>query len=190
VRHTTALLIFLPTLLTLNSYSQSGQTPDPFLAELTKISRSVQSLSERFKTFAEKGEEGKSPTLNERQQKMILGVNLLVAAEQRVINLQKFQIELTQVQNDLRNRLSQVEVDLRPRSIDRSVAFEGTTETDELRESKRSKLTAERISLTALIRQVQTNLAETSETLKDAQDQAIRMRRQIMPQIERELADQ
>jgi hypothetical protein len=187
---TSRLSFFLALLIVPSAYGQVNQAPEPYLAELAKISRSVQNLSERFKTFAEKADEAKSPTLNDRQQKMLLGVNLLVAAEQRVINLQKFQIELTQTQNDLRNRLSQVEVDLRPRSIDRSVAFEGTTETDELRDSKRQKLTAERISLTSLVRQVQTNLQETTDTLKDAQEQAARMRRQILPQIERELADQ
>jgi uncharacterized protein YlxW (UPF0749 family) len=68
--------------------------------------------------------------------------------------------------------------------------FEGTTQTEELRDSKRAKLRAERTTLAALITQIQNTLNETQESLNDALAQTFRLRRAVLPQIERELLDQ
>lgn len=171
-------------------YTQSQDPMANISAELTNISRSVQTLNERLKAFVDKFEKVGGLTLTEKQQKLVLGLEVLVRAEQRVSTFQKFQIELVEKQNEARSKLAQVEVDLRPRSIDRSVAFEGTTETEELRDSKRQKLQAERSSLQQLLSQIQGNLSETNDNLREAQALANRLRRTFLPQIERELAEQ
>jgi hypothetical protein len=169
-----------------------ASTPDAtmVLVELTKISRSVQTLGESFKVFADKFETPRGSTLNEKQQKMLLAMNTLVAAEQRVSTFQNQQIDLVQKLNDSRSKLAQVEMDLRPRNIDRSVQFEGTTETEELRDAKRQKLNTERTTLGQLISQIQSQLIDVSDNLREAQSFATRLRKLILPQIERELADQ
>src|SRR5262249_25857318 len=107
--------------------------------ELNKISRSVDVMNERLKTYLEKNA-STNATLSDSRQKIILGIQALTAAEQRVMNLQTFQFDLTTKLNDTRAKLIQTDIDLRPRNIDRSVAFEGTTETEELREARRQKL--------------------------------------------------
>ncbi len=158
------------------------------LTELQKISRSVQTLAAGLKALAEKSEATKDGP-SERQKRLMLGLEMLVKTEERVANFQKLQIELVEKLNENRGKLSQVELELRPRSIDRNFAFEGTTETPELRETRRLKLIADRTTLTALLSQIQTTLGETIESLNEAQGQAYRLRRTILPQLERELTD-
>ncbi|MFN0277789.1 MAG: hypothetical protein ACKVRN_04210 [Pyrinomonadaceae bacterium] len=177
----------------LGQSSTSGYRPDPIItmsSDLSKISASVQTLTATLKSFVDKFEKVGGITLTEKQQRLVLGMELLTRTEQRVVNLQKSQIELTEKLNSTRNRLGQVEIDLRPRNINNSTTYEGTTETEELRESKRQKLQNERFNLSQLQTQLQNNLNETNEVLRDAMALAERLRRMFLPQIERELYEQ
>ena len=170
--------------------SQYRPPADPLAAasmDLAKIARSVQTLSATLQAFVDKFEKVSGITLTEKQQKLIMGMELLTRTEQRVITLQKSQIELTEKLNSTRTRLSYVETELRPRNVTNSTAYAGTTETEELRESRRYKLERERTTLSQLETQIQGNLADTGNTLRDAQALAERLRRTFLPQIEREL---
>lgn len=190
-----AILVLLVVFVAADAFGQSAgyQPADPMnqiAVELTTISRSVKTLSDRLKEFVDKWEKVGGLTLTEKQQRLILGMEMLMRAEQRVAVLQKMQIELTDKQNDVRSRLAQIELDLRPRNIERGLAFEGTTETEEIRETRRLKLINERNSLNNLLQSVERNLAETNESVRDAQGLAWRLRRTFLPQIEREIYDQ
>ena len=157
--------------------------------ELSNISRNVQVMNERLKTVIDKGN-APVPTVSDPRQKIILGIQALASAEQRVIQLQAAQFDLTQQLNDTRGKLSQTELDLRPRNIDRSVAFEGTTETPELRESRRQKLQSDRTNLSTLLQQLQSSFQENVDLLRDAQAFATRLRRQYVPLMDREMIEQ
>ncbi|CAN5386492.1 hypothetical protein BH10ACI3_BH10ACI3_03900 [soil metagenome] len=159
-------------------------------ADLAKITRSVSTLSAQMKIFVDKFEKVGGLTFTEKQQKLILGMELLTRTEQRVTVLQKAQIDLVEKQNEVKNKLTQVENDLRPRNVENSVVYAGTTETDELREARRVKLQSERMNLNALLTQLQSNAAETTDALRDAQSLAYRLRRTFLPQVEKELYDQ
>ena len=154
--------------------------------DLTIIAQSVQIMGERLRLVLEKPAES---TLNDKRQKIVTGLQALAAAEQRVITLQTFQVQLTKEMNDARGKLSQVDIDLRPRNIDRSVVFEGTTETEELRESRRQKLGAERTSLQQLITQLQNTWSQNNDDLRDAQNLARNLRRVYIPMLEKEMAE-
>lgn len=171
-----------------------GQSPttagDPInniSAELTKIARSVQTLNDRMKAFVDKFEKVGSMSLTEKQLDIVFGMELLIRAEQLIAGHQRTQVELTEKLNEARGKLAQVEIDLRPRSIDRSVALVGTTETEELRDNKRQRLQAERQSLFVLTTQIQENITENNEKLRQAQILANTLRRQYLPQIDREI---
>ena len=154
--------------------------------DLAIIAQSVQIMGERLRLVLEKPAES---TLNDKRQKIVTGLQALAAAEQRVITLQTFQVQLTKEMNDARGKLSQVDIDLRPRNIDRSVVFEGTTETEELRESRRQKLGAERTSLQQLITQLQNTWSQNNDDLRDAQNLARNLRRVYIPMLEKEMAE-
>ena len=164
-----------------------GDPLNSIAADLNKISASVQMLNERLKSFVDKFEKVGGITFSEKQQKLILALEFLVRAEERVATLQKAQIELVEKQGTTRSRLAQIERDATPQGIDRSVTFEGTTRTDEIRESRRNTLQSERASLQALLTQINSNLADTNDAVREAQILVQRLRRQYLPQIEREI---
>lgn len=155
--------------------------------EIASISRSVQSLNRSMQAFVEKFEKVGGINFSEKQQRLVLAMEFLVRAEERLATLQRNQIELVEKQGTTRSRLAQVERDLFPQSIDRSVAFEGTTRTEEVRESRRTTLQNERSSLQSLMNQINSNLSETSEAVRDAQSLVQRLRKMYLPQIEREI---
>ena len=157
--------------------------------ELGNISRSVQTMNERLKAVLDKGNSG-SVVITDQRQKILLGIQALTAAELRVAQFQTIQYDLAQKLNDTRAKFAQTELDLRPRNIDRSVAFEGTTETEELRESRRQRLQGDRLVLQQNLKQFQSDLATNTEQLQDAQIFAGKLRRIYLPQMEREMTEQ
>ncbi len=159
-------------------------------ADVSKISTSVRTLTDTLKAFVDKWEKVSGLTLSEKQQRLVMGMELLSRSEQRVVTFQKAQIELTEKYNASRNRLAQVEIELRPRNITNSTTYAGTTETEELRENRKQKLQSERSSLLQLLSSIQANLSETSENLREAQGLSDRLRRTFLPQVERELYEQ
>ena len=170
--------------------SQHNDPMGSIAYDLSRISVSVEMLNNRMKEFVDKFEKIGGSNMSEKQQRLIMGLELLVKSEQRLATLQKFQIDLVEKQGISRARLAQIDRDALPQSIERSVAFEGSTKTEEIRESKRNALQAERQSLQTLLGQINSNLAETNEAVREAQNMVQKLRRTFLPQIERELAEQ
>lgn len=173
-----------------NPAAQQNQSPNSIeniSIELTKVSKSLQVFNKNFKAFLEK-----LPTaikFSEKQQNLLLGFEILNRAEERLAILQKFQIELTEKQASVRIRLAQIEQDAAPEGIDRSVALLGTTRTEEIRESRRRTLEAEKISLRQTAAQISQNLSDTNNEVRQAAGFVKRLRDKILPQIEQQMAD-
>ncbi len=157
--------------------------------DISRIAASVQAMTKTLRDFVDKFAKVEGLSLSEKQQRLVMGMELLVRAEQRVATLQKFQIELVEKEGQLRSRLAQVENDLNPQSIDRSVAFEGSTQTPELKENRRRALVAERASLQSVLQQLQSNLQSIGSDVREAQSLVTRLRRTYLPQVERELSE-
>jgi hypothetical protein len=194
------LLIFV--LVAVSSVSaqadRAGYVPPPSAAldpmanisiELTNISRSVQVLSERLKLFVDKFEKVGGLTLTEKQQRFVMGLEILVRSEQRVATLQKAHTELIEKHIQVKSRMTQIELDLRPQSIERTTQLEGSTQTVEIRENRRDRLVAEQRSLQQLLSQIERNIAEAEAGLREAQAHVSRLRRSLLPQIEREISE-
>lgn len=195
-----SLFCFLSLSLTLATAAQSSPAantqPAPTYSydpwqnislELSAISKSVQSLNQSMKAFVDKFEKVGGINFTEKQQRLVLAMEFLTRSEERLATLQRTQIELVEKQGTTRSRLAQVDRDLFPQSIDRSVALEGTTKAEEMRESRRTTLQNERASLQALLAQINSNLSETSEAVRDAQSLVYRLRKMYLPQIEKEI---
>jgi hypothetical protein len=158
--------------------------------DVSRIAISVQALTRTFKEFVDKFAKVDGLNLAEKQQKLVVGMQLLIQNEQRVATLQKFQIDMAEKESQIRARLAQIEIDLNPQSIDRGVAFEGSTQTPEIKENRRRTLQAERNSLQPVLQQIQNNLQDAGNNVREAQALVQRLRRTFLPQIERELAEQ
>jgi len=116
--------------------AQQAVDPNTSMAyDISRIAASVQTMTKTLRDFVDKFAKVEGISLAEKQQKLIVGMQLLVQAEQRAATLQRHQIELVEKEGTLRARLAQVETDLNPQMIDRSVAFEGTTQTPEIKEN-------------------------------------------------------
>ncbi len=162
---------------------------DNISLETTKISKSLATLNKRLKDFLEQSTFSKNSPLNERQQKLLLGFEILNRAEQRLEILQKFQIELSEKEASVKTRLAQIEQEARPESIDRNIAFVGTTKTDEMRDSRRRSVEFERNAMQNLLSQIQRNLVQTTSELRSAELLVQNLRKKILPQIELEVSD-
>jgi len=162
---------------------------DKISFEMTKISKSIQTFNKRIKDLLDQFALNKGNQLNEKQQKLLLGFEILNRAEQRLQILQKFQIELAEKESSVRSRLAQIEQDSRQESVERSVAFVGTTKTEEIRENRRRTLDAERGTLSNLLSQIRGNLTQTSNELRQAEVFVQSLRKKILPQIELEISD-
>jgi hypothetical protein len=158
--------------------------------DVARIAVSVQTLTKTFKEFVDKFAKVDGLSLGEKQQKLVVGMQLLIQNEQRVATLQKFQIDMAEKESQIRSRLAQIELDLNPQSIDRTLAFEGSTQTPEIKENKRRTLQAERNILQPVLQQIQNNLQDAGYNVREAQALVQRLRRTFLPQIERELAEQ
>lgn len=193
MKNQACLILSVLAFSTVNAFAQTPSSTvyrDPMASlatDVTKISSSVRSLNDTLKAFVDKWEKVSGLTLTEKQQQLVLGMELLSRSEQRVANFQKAQIELTEKLNSSRNRLAQIEIDLRPRNLNNSTAFEGTTETEELRENRKQKLMSERSSLTQLLSSIQSSIIENNDNLREAKSLAERLRQTFLPQVEREL---
>lgn len=187
--------VFAQTVQPDRAGGQANYSPPPtdslqnISQEITKISKSVQNFNNNMKELLEKLSVAKGMQLTERQQKLLLGFEVLNRAEQRMEILQKFQIELTQKEGEVKTRLGQVEEASLPDSIERSVAVIGTTRTEEMRQGRRQTLNNERQSLQNLLAQIRRNLAQTTEELRQAEMFVNNLRRKVLPQIEAEISD-
>ena len=188
-----AFLFFFSVSCPAQSPGSANSSQDPVLVSLSievgKISRSVTTLSDRLKEFVDKIDKAPASgsAMSEKQQRLVAGLQLLANTEQLLIVRQRFQIELVEKQGATRTRLAQVERDLMPQSIDRSLQYEGTTKTEELRENRRNVLQAERINLQTVLTQITSTLADATDSVREAQSLVNRMRRQYIPELEREL---
>ncbi len=187
-----AFLFFMlavpPTLA--QTQAEVPQYSDPMAnisIEMTRVSRNVEELTQQLKSFVDKFEKVGSLNMTEKQQRLILGMELLVRTEQRVTEWQKYQVALVREQSEARAKLAGIEIELHPERLERSTQWEGSTRAPEMRESRRQTLIAERQSLNALMNQIDSSLSEANSVLREAQAMANRLRRTFLPQIEQEL---
>lgn len=155
--------------------------------ELISISNSVKTLNQYMSVFLEKL--GGAPAKPDQQQRLLTGLQLLTQAEQRLATLQRSQIDLAEKQAQIRGRLIQIDQEMRPESIERSVTFAGTTRTEELRDSKRKALEVERAGMRELIVNVENTLAQTANDVREALALVTKLRKRYLAQVEAQLGE-
>lgn len=172
-----------------------GQTPhvvpaDPVANEIGLLRRSLQTLNTRLREISEKllaAEMRQGGSADENQKRITLSLDLLSRAEQRAEALRKQLLELTERETALRTRLTNLEDDMRPDSIDRSVALVGSTRTPELREVRRRVLENERRGVESLLNQTAASRQRLEDDVKEADQLVFRLRQRVLPLIEKEI---
>ena len=139
-----------------NQIIQPNSTPSLAATE-TKLpddtTQMILSLQERIKKL-EAPETAKKSTYEERQKMLLTNLDILTKAEQRVESLRKQRFDLVEKENSIRSRIDQIDVDIRPESIEKNIALVGTLRPEELREARRKSLDAERRNLQSMLNEI------------------------------------
>ncbi|MEK7857103.1 MAG: hypothetical protein AAB288_13515, partial [Acidobacteriota bacterium] len=98
-------VIFFTAALSTSAKQAPQQNVDPTMSmayDMNRIAISVQSMTKTLKDFVDKFAKAEGISINEKQARLVVGMQILVQAEQRVATLQKFQIELVEKEGQLR----------------------------------------------------------------------------------------
>jgi hypothetical protein len=168
---------------------------DPVASEISLLRKSLQTLNTRLREISEKmfgpdapAKPGEAP--DERQKRIAQNLDLLSRTEQRAEVMRKQLIELTEKETTFKNRLVQIDEDMRPDSIDRSVMLVGSigsTRTSDLRETRRRILDNERKGVESLYNQTAGARARLEEDVRQADALVARLRMRLLPLIEKEI---
>lgn len=156
---------------------------------LTKVTKSIDNLNIGLTTFFSSFSTNQGIKLTEKQQKLLLGFEMLNRAEQRIANLQKLKLDLLEKQSEIRLNLAKITDDLLPESIDRYVSTRGTTNAEQLRDIRRQALNREKNDLNNVLYDIQNSLNETNEAIRQTEQFLKTIRNRIFPEIEKELSD-
>jgi hypothetical protein len=168
-----------------------GDAPADTLAqEAALLRRALQTLNTRLREISEKlltANLRAGGAADESQKRIANSLDLLSRAEQRAAVLRQQLLELTEKETGFRTRLANIEDDMRPDSIDRSIAIVGSTRTPEVRELRRRVLDNERRGVEALLNQTAAARARLEEDVKDADLLVFKLRQRVLPLIEKEI---
>jgi septal ring factor EnvC (AmiA/AmiB activator) len=151
----------------------------------TARDRQLAELSARIKQLESEMKNG----YDEKQKRLLLNLDILTKAEQRAESLRKQRFELVEKENQIQSRLDQIEVEIRPDTIERAVAIAGSLRPEELREAKRKSLDAERRNLQSLLTQVQSTRSALDQTVEKADQLVEKLRSRLEADIDKTLDD-
>lgn len=157
--------------------------------EMTSVNKSIENLNKSLENFFSSFSSNQGLKLTERQQKMLYAFEILNRAEQRLANLQKLKLDLTERQTAIRLQHARITDDALPESVDRYVSTRGTTNAEQIREIRRQALAREKFELTNALGDIQNSLQETNTEIRQTESFLRNVRRRVFPEIEKELTD-
>jgi hypothetical protein len=146
----------------------------------TTTSARIKELTERIKKL----EETREATYDEKQKRMLLNLDILTRAEQRSESLRKQLFEMIEKENSIKLRLDQIELDMRPEAIDRSLQLAGSLRPEEVRDTRRKTLLAEKNNLSSLLLQIQQNRTNLETSVNKADLMVEKLRAKLEKDID------
>ena len=137
---------------------------------MTTNAERIKQLNDRVKKL----ESGQS--YEDRQKRLLMNLDILTRAEQRTESLRKQLFEMIEKENSLTARLDQIDFDIRPEIVERTLQLAGSMKPEEIRENRRKSLAAERTNLQALLTQVQTTRSGLDASLQRAEQMVEKLR--------------
>jgi DNA anti-recombination protein RmuC len=171
---------------------QSPGTPsaDPIANELGLLRKSLQTLNSRLQVISDGllSPDNKAETESkERLKRISTNFDLLTRAEERAEILRKQLIELIEKETQFKMRLAQLEEDMRPENIERSLSTYGTTRTVEIRETRRRVLENEKRGVESLLQITSQNRLRLEDDVRQADQLVTRLRQRLFPLIDKEI---
>lgn len=148
-------------------------------------SDSIEELRERLLKL-----ETRKKDPDEKQRRLSLNLDILTKAEQRSDGLRKQLFEMIEKESNIRTRMDQIDNDIRPEALERSLATVGSLRPEELRAQKRRSLELEKQNLQNLLTEVQKNRANIELNLGRSDQLVERLRTKIEKEIDSALGDE
>ena len=168
---------------------RSAGLNDSMAGDISRISQSVEELNRNLGRFFTNFSSNQGLKLTERQQKLLFALEVLSRTEAGLMAAQKQRIEYVERQSRLRLQLATINENLLPQSLDRYASLRGTLDATDLREARRLALQKERLELSNIITQIQTELDRLNEEIRRAELQVASLRARTFGEVEKELAD-
>ena len=177
---------------------QDGSTqiiqPTPSLADTQpalsdETTAKLKELQSRIKKLENVQTVDKKMTYEQKQKVLLTNLDILTKAEQRSESLRKQRFELVEKESTIRSKLDQIDLDLRPESIERGVAIMGSLRPEEIREARRKSLDSEKRNLQTLLNEVVTTRTRLDNDLLRSDALVEKLRAKLEQDIESALAD-
>jgi len=169
---------------------QSPASADPIANEIGLLRKSLQTLNARLQTISDGllAPDTKSETESkERLKRISTNFDLLTRAEERAEILRKQLIELIEKETQFKMRLAQLEEEMRPENIERTLSTYGTTRTVEIRETRRKVLENEKRGVESLLQITSQSRLRLEEDVRQADQLVSKLRQRLFPLIDREI---
>ena len=188
------LWLFL-SLLVVAAVPAFAQTPqnavtDPLTNEVTALRKSVQTLSNRLQTISDEllGPEKKNQDKEADTLKRIsMNLELLTHAEQRAEILRRQLIDLIEKETSYKSRLTQMDEDLRPENIERSMVGIGSTRAPEMRDTRARVLQNEKRGIESVLAVTVQSRIRLEEDVRQADQLVTKLRLRLFPMIDKEV---
>ena len=172
------------------SQEQSPASADPIANEIGLLRKSLQTLNARLQTISDGllAPDTKSETESkERLKRISTNFDLLTRAEERAEILRKQLIELIEKETQFKMRLVQLEEEMRPENIERTLSTYGTTRTVEIRETRRRVLDSEKRGVENLLQITSQSRLRLEEDVRQADQLVSKLRQRLFPMIDKEI---
>lgn len=143
-------------------------------------SATVDELTARIKKL----EAGQTVSYDEKQKRLLLNLDILTRAEQRSESLRKQLFEMIEKENAVRARMQQIDFDSRPEMIERSLQLAGSMKPEEIRDSRRKSLLAEKTNLQVLLTEIESTRANLAASLTRADQMVEKLRLKLEKDID------
>jgi hypothetical protein len=157
--------------------------------QLSRIGRSVEDLNKNWKAFIDKFSTAQGLQMSEKQQRLIMALEVLNRLEVSLANMQRLKLDLVERQSKFRLQLATVTDDLLPQSLNRYVALRGTTDAESLRDIRRQALIREQQELSSTLSQIQQELENTNQEIGRTSLQVRTLRGRVFGEVEKDLSD-
>jgi len=161
---------------------------DPVASEIALLRKSLQTLNSRLQSISEEllSPDSKQSD-NEKVKQIATNLDLLTHTEERAEVLRKQLIELIEKETAYRTRMTQMDEDMRPENIERSMAGIGGTRTAEMRDTRRRSLDSERRGLESLLSITAQSRIRLEEDVRQADLLVAKFRQRLFPLIDKQI---
>ncbi|MBK6590990.1 MAG: hypothetical protein IPG22_22245 [Acidobacteria bacterium] len=140
----------------------------------------IKELTDRIKKL----ESAQKVDKDEKQKRLLLNLDILTRSEQRSESLRKQLFEMIEKENTVKTRLDQLEIDIRPESIERTLQLNGSMRPEEVRENRRKSLAAERGNLQSLLAEIQNTKSNINVNLQKSEAMVEKIRTKLEKDID------